>query len=207
MDNRNWTTISYLLHPLFLPTIGIFMVMWNDPSIYLSLDTVSPWIAVLTAVFICTALLPLLLCWTLLKLHYVSSLQNPTEHDRRTLMMFTEFGFLLAYLTFHKIPSLGHSINLFILGINIAVVVTFILNFVQKTSFHATGAGGLLGAAIGLMYYTRMFTWPWIAGAMFVCYLVGFARYRLKAHDSFEIYLGFIVGVLSLFAVFFFGAK
>lgn len=207
MENRNWTTISYLLHPLFMPTLGTFMIMWNDPLIYLSLDTISPWIAVLVAVFICTALLPLLFSLTLVRLRYVSSLQSPTEQERRTLMMFAEFGFLLAFLTFHKIPSLGHSISLFILGINIAVIATFILNFFQKTSFHATGAGGLLGASIGLMYYTRMYTWPWIAGAMFICYLVGFARYRLKAHDSFEIYLGFIVGVLSLFAVFFFGAK
>lgn len=206
MESSNWKTISYVLHPLFMPTLGALMVMWNDPLIYMSLDTYLPWLVVLGTIFICTALLPLLFSWTLFKLERVTSLQTPTEQDRRVLMMFAELGFLLTYITFHKIPSMGHSLSLFLLGVNIAVVGTFILNFIQRTSFHATGAGGLLGAAIGLMYYTNMPTWPWIITASFLCCLVGYARYRLKAHNSFEIYLGFIVGIVSLFAVFFFGA-
>ena len=207
MNNRNWTTVSYLLHPLFMPTLGTFIVMWNDPRIYLSLNSLAPWVVVLATVFICTALLPLLFSWTLFKLGRVKSLKNPDEQDRRILMMFAELGFLLTYITFHKIPELGHSLSLFMLGINMAIVATFILNFFQKTSFHATGTGGILGTAIGLMYYTRISMWPWVTAAMILCCLAGYARYRLKAHNTFEIYLGFIVGMVSLFAVFFFGAK
>lgn len=207
MDKRIWTIVSYLFHPLFMPTLGIFIVMWNDPLIYLLFDSLQPWLSVIIAVFACTALLPLLFNWTLLKMGRISSLQTPNEQDRRLLICFTELGFLLAYLAFHNIPSAGRSIELFILGINISMVATILVNFVQKTSFHTTGMGGLLGTVIGMAYYTRLNMMYWIGGAILLACLVGYSRYRLKAHSTFELYLGYIIGILSLGLVFILGAK
>jgi hypothetical protein len=123
------------------------------------------------------------------------------------MMMFTELGFLLALIIFRNIPAAGHSIFLFLLGINIAMMATFLINLFQKTSFHTTGIGGLLGAAIGLMYYTRLNMTYWIVAISLLCLLSGMARFRLKAHTSFEIYLGYTVGILSLCLVFILGAK
>lgn len=206
MNNRFFTSVSYILHPLFMPTLGTFIIMWNDPSLHVNLVDPVSWAVLLGTVFTCTALLPLLSCFMLLKTGRITSLQNANDQERRTLMVFAELGFLLAYLTYHNIPALGHTLSLFMLGINIALVATLVINFFQKTSFHATGAGGLLGATIGLMYYSRINLKYWIVGTMVLCFIAGYARYRLKAHSSFEIYLGYIIGIVSLFAVFFFGA-
>jgi hypothetical protein len=206
MENSIWKFFSYLLHPLFMATIGACMVMQQDPMIYLALDPPAIWTD-LAVVFTATALFPLVLIFILRKINKISNLEDPTEEDRRMLMMFTELGFLLAFLTFRNIPPAGHSLFLFLLGINIAMVITFALNFFQRTSFHATGTGGLLGTAIGLLYYTRFDLKYWIAAAIILCYAAGYARYRLKAHNTFELYLGYIVGILSLFAVFYFGTK
>jgi hypothetical protein len=207
MENRASTIVSYIFHPLFMPVLGAFIIMWNDPLLYVSLNDPLPWIIMLGTVAICTILLPLFFCWTLLKMGRISSLQTPTGEDRRVLMMFTELGFLLAYLTFHRIPTMGHSISLFMLGINIAMVVTLIINFIQKTSFHTTGMGGLLGTTIGLMYYAKVDLKYWIIALILLCYFGGYARYKLKAHDTFELYLGYMVGIVSLFAVFYFGTS
>jgi len=207
MNNKIWSFLSYLFHPLFMPTLGIFIVMWNDPFIYLSFDSYLPWISVMGVVFVCTALLPLLLIWTLLKMQKISSLQNPTEVDRRMLICFTELGFILAYLAFHNIPSIGRSISLFILGLNIAMIATLLVSFIQRTSFHATATGGMVGTAIGLMYYTRMDMKYWIIGTALMACLTGYARFRLKAHNTYELYLGYAIGILSLALVFIIGAK
>jgi len=206
MNNRIATFFSYLFHPLYMPVLGTYIVIRNDPFLYFAFDTPEPWIRVLSSVFTCTVLLPLLCCWTLAKMERITSLENPTDEDRRVMLMFTELGFLLSYLAFHKIPSSGYSLSLFMLGINIAMVATLLIGFAQKTSFHATGAGGILGTIIGLMYYTRDDLKYWIIGALLLCVTVGYSRYKLKAHNSFEIYLGFIVGILSLFLTFFIGA-
>lgn len=202
-----WTFISYLFHPLFIPTIGTFIVMWNDSLIFSSFDTLSPWLSVLSMIFICTAALPFLFSITLLKMGRVSSIKEPNVQERKTLMAFAEFGFLLAYLAFHNIPALGHSLNLYILGLNIAMILTLIINLFTKTSFHTTGAGGIVGTAIGLMYYARVDLKYWIIGTMLISIAIGYARYKLKAHNTLEIYLGYIVGILSLALVFIIGAK
>lgn len=207
MDKRFWTIISYVLHPLFMPTIGTFIVMWNDPLLFISLNNIAPWVTVLGAVFACTVMLPLLFSWVLLKMERISSLENPTENDRRILMIFAELGFLLTYLGFHNIPDMGRSLSLFMLGINIAMIATLIASFIKRTSFHATGVGGILGTVIGLAYYTRVDLKFWIAGAVVLAWLAGFGRYKLKAHNTLEIYLGYLVGILSLALVFIFGAK
>lgn len=207
MSNRIWTVVSYVFHPLFMPTLGTFLIMRNDPVVFLALDDPAQWIRILGTLFICTLLFPLVTSGILLKVGHVTSLQNADDRERKLLLAFSEMGFLWAFLTLHDIPSAGHSIYLFILGINIAMITTLIINFFQRTSFHATGAGGLLGATIGLMYYTRADLKYWIIGVILLCYLVGYARYRLKAHSSFEIYIGYIVGIVSLFAVFFFGVR
>jgi len=207
MDKRFWTFISYILHPLFMPTIGTFIVMWNDPALFISLNNPTPWLIVLAAVFSCTVMLPLMFSWALLKMERISSLENPTENDRRTLMVFAEMGFLLTYLAFHNIPNIGRSLSLFMLGINVAMIATLAASFIKRISFHATGAGGILGTVIGLAYYTRLDLKYWICGAIVLACLAGYARYKLKAHDTLEIYLGYIVGILSLALVFMIGAK
>jgi len=206
MNNRIANFFSHLFHPMYLPVVGIFIVIWNDPILYFAFDTPELWIKTLGMILICTTLLPMLLCWVLLKSELITSLETPTDKDRQMMLMFTELGFLLCYLAYYKIPPSGRSISLFMLGINIAMVATLLISFVQKTSFHATGAGGILGTTMGLMYYTRSDLKYWIIGALLLCVVSGYSRYKLKAHNSFEIYLGFIIGILSLFLVFVIGA-
>jgi hypothetical protein len=206
MDKRFWTFISYILHPLFMPTLGTFIVLWNDPA-FIALNYFGPWLIMLGSVFACTVLLPLIFSWALLKMGRISSIEQPTENDRRMLMVFAEMGFLVTYIGIHNIPEAGRSLSLFMLGINVAMLATLAASFIKRISFHATGAGGILGTVIGLAYYTRLDLKYWICGAVVLAWFAGFARYRLKAHDTFEIYLGYIVGILSLALTFIIGAK
>ncbi len=135
-------------------------------------------------------------------------MEEPTEkRQAEMLMMFAELGFLTAYLGIYNIPEAGRSLSLFMLGINIAMIATLAASFIKRISFHATGAGGILGTVIGLAYYNHLNFKYWICGAIVLAWLAGYARYRLKAHDTFEIYLGYIVGILSLALTFIIGAK
>src|SRR5581483_6313918 len=111
-------------HPLFMPTLAVLLLMWTDPSLHVELDEPITWIIIPGTIFICTALLPIMFSYGLLRMGRVTSLENANDQDRRTLMLFAELGFLLAYLTYRNVPSLGHTILLLMLGINIAMVVT-----------------------------------------------------------------------------------
>lgn len=206
-ENNPWKTISYIFHPVFMPTLGIIVVMLCDPFIYLSLDSPEPWITLISSMAVSTLLMPLFLSWVLLKAGRITSIKHPTEKDRQQLIAFSELCFLLAYISLHNIPSIGKSLSYFMLGVNIAMIITLITNMFTKVSLHAVGAGGILGTVIGLMYYTRMDMVPWVCGAIAMVVLVGYARYRLKAHEPGDIYIGLIIGIACQAAVFIIGGR
>ena len=205
MSKNLWTFISYLFHPALMPTFGTFVVLWCDPNLYIPLNIERPWLMVLGVVFLCTYVLPLLLSWVLLKLNKISSLSNPTENDRKVLLAFTALCFILAYYSFHTIPSSGESLKIFMLGINIAIITTLVASLFTNVSFHCVGAGGLLGTVIGLIKNTHSNLLPWLIAAFIVVILVSLARYKLKAHDAFNIYVGLIIGITAQSLIFFFG--
>jgi hypothetical protein len=201
MGNQTWKTISYLFHPVLMPTLGLFIVIVSDPYIYLTID-ISQLLPSIAIVFLCTAVFPLLISLVLLKMGGISSLTNPTDNDRKQLIAFSALFFMLAYYVFHNIPPYGKSISYFMLGVNIAMVVTLIANLFTKVSLHAVGIGGILGTVIGLMYYTRLLLLPQVFSAIVLVCLVGLARYKLKAHATADIYIGNIIGVACQALVF-----
>ncbi|HTB06394.1 MAG TPA: hypothetical protein VK806_05520 [Bacteroidia bacterium] len=190
-----------------MPVIGALVVMANDPFIYNNLDSYYAWFIVLGLIFLVTSILPIFISWLLVKLGQVSSLTNPTEQDRKQLILFTELFFLLAYYIFHNIPIVGKSLSLYLLGINAAMVLALIISLFTRISLHALGAGGILGTVIGLIYYTRFEMTPWVCGAMFLALLVGYSRYKLKAHEPGDIYIGYSIGVVAQSLVFFIGGR
>ena len=207
MGNNFWKAISYIFHPVYMPIVGAFVVMINDPFIYNSFDSYYDWFIVLSSIFVATTIIPLFLSWVLLKIGKVTSITNPTEQDRKQLMLFTELCFILAYYSFHNIPVIGKSLSLYLLGINIAMVSAIIASMFTKVSLHALGIGGILGTVIGLIYYTRFELTPWLCGAMFLAVLVGYSRYKLKAHEPADIYTGYTIGMVAQALVFFIGGR
>lgn len=201
---KPWTLISYLFHPVIMPTLGTLAVLWCDPNLYIPLNTEKPWLIVLGVVFLCTYLLPLSASWVLLLLGRISSLSHPTENDRRFMLSFTALFYILVYYVFHNIPAMGTSLKIFMLGINISIIFTLIASLFTPVSFHSVGAGGLLGTIIGLIKYTHEHLFIWLLGAFVIVVLTGFARYKLKAHGAFEIYVGLIIGITVQSLVFFF---
>jgi len=191
-----------LFHPVLMPTLGILIVMVFDPFVYQSLDGPLPWFILLTSIFICTGLLPIFFSWILLKMERISSLTNPTPNDRKQLIAFTELCFILGYYAVHNVPMVGRSLSCFMMGINIAMIVTLIASMFTRVSLHAVGIGGVLGTAIGLMYYTRIPIYPVIACAIVLVSVIDYARYKLQAHTAFDIYLGNIIGITCTALVF-----
>jgi hypothetical protein len=205
MGKKFWTFITYLFHPALMPTLGTFLVLWNDPNIFMQLETEPEVIVrILAVVFLCTCILPVILSLFLLKLGRISSISKPTESDRRLMLSFTCLFFIYAFYCYHDMVESGKSIWIFLLGINISIVTTLITTLFTKVSFHSVGVGGLLGTVIGLMRYTHQNLFLWLAGAFLILMLTAMSRYKLKAHGAFEIYLGLIIGIATQALVFFF---
>jgi hypothetical protein len=208
--NGFWKFISYVFHPIYMPTLAMVIVICTDRFIYLTVDAEGLWQMAtvdIPVVFLCTAVIPLLFTWSLKLMGKISSLTEATREDRKWIILFSVLGFLLAYYVFRNAPLRAKSMNLLILGMNIGAIITFIANLFTKVSLHAAGVGGIVGTAIGLAYYTRFPLTFWIAGALLMAWLVTYARYKLKAHEPADICLGYCIGMVVQALVFFAGAR
>lgn len=188
--------LSYLLHPLIVPTIGVLLIdtfsfiQIPDEYFYLYIGIV----------FVGTYAIPSLFVVLLLVLGFLSELEMPKRHDR--------FGpLLLAAISVYSTERLlerlfaPYEILLFLLGITLSLVLAFLINLQIKASIHMAGMGGLLGGILAVSMQTQTNLFFIIAPIILLSGLLGTARIKLKAHQPSEIYLGFLVGFIPVFGV------
>ena len=113
--------------------------------------------------------------------------------------MFFYFG--LFYLM--KDINIWPSLKLFVIGGGLAILLTALVNFKTKISAHMVGMGGLLGVIISVSYLIRFdMTFIYLI-LILISGLVGTSRLILKEHRPFQIYVGFMMGLVLQIGLFF----
>ncbi len=147
--------------------------------------------------FICTFIFPLSFVAILRKMGKVSSFSMRERRERILPLLFGAFMCYINYNFFEKaiawlpvFPKLLGWLCLFL------IVLAFITLF-WKISLHLSAAGGLLGILIHFSLY------PWLTMLMvLIVGLIGTSRLWLKAHNSSQIYVGFLFGLSYFLACF-----
>jgi len=188
--------ISFVFHPLFMPILGLFIVL--DSSVYVS-SSIGSYATKITfiTVFVFTCLLPLISVIFMLKKGMVNSIYLTTRQERKYPYLMTVLYYTLLYYILRPV-QLPPVIYQMILGSIVATIMAMAINLKWKISAHMIGIGGVIGTVIGI---AERFTQNLnsLLVVLFICAgLVGFARLKLNAHDSAQVYLGFIVGVFTL---------
>jgi membrane-associated phospholipid phosphatase len=81
-----------------------------------------------------------------------------------------------------------------ILGTTIAAIITLLINLRWKISAHMVGIGGVLGAVIGISERFMQNLNGTIIVLFLVAGMIGYARLKLDAHTSLQVYAGFATG-------------
>jgi membrane-associated phospholipid phosphatase len=84
-------------------------------------------------------------------------------------------------------------LNVLVMGINIF----------WKISSHTASVGALAGMMVGLSYFLGAFYFLSIALSLLMAGLTGFARLKLNAHTPAQVYAGFLLGFITIMALFF----
>ena len=185
--------ISYLFHPLLLPTIGLFLIF--------NLDEAGLWISspqmrlfLYAATFTVTLLLPLLNALFLIKMKTISSLEMKTREERKipylitAIFYFAESYFLMKW----DVPVL---IKALMLGATLLVVSVLFINLFWKISAHMVGIGGLCGMMIAISYRLQINLHPVLIALFIIAGLIAFSRLKLNSHNPAQVYVGFLLGV------------
>ncbi len=188
-------TISIILHPLAMPTLGLIYILTANSEVFLL-----PWEAkriIITVVAINTFALPLLMVSLFYRLSIIKSLQMQQHRERIIPLTFTLIPYLFSFYFLSRIPILSE-IPFFLLGASITVGLALLISIWWKVSIHMIGIGGIVGMLFALSYrFYLEVLWPMIIVLMLAGFLA-WARLKLKSHNPAQVYAGFFLGWVTI---------
>jgi hypothetical protein len=198
---RNFSLlISFIFHPVFLPTILTYGMYYFVSAQFAGIEP-RMFNMHLLMIFMSTAFFPILGVFLMKALDFVESIHLYKPRDRFIPLAFCMLCYFGTYY-FFKQNNAPFLLNLLLLGSFLNIVALFLVNIFFKISMHTTGAGGMLGMLIVLMILSPVsLALPLFLGLL-IAGMVGTARMLLKAHHSSEIWLGYLLGMVVQLAAY-----
>lgn len=202
MRNKWAWAVSVLFHPMLLISVGAFFIFYFDKVYYLAIP-LRERIYFIGLVALGTFILPML-SFSALKIQgRLNSFIMEEKEDRRMPLlltsMFTLFTFyIFTYRLGLRTPPL---LKVYLLSISSTLVVAALINRYFKISLHAIGCSGILALLFILTPKAHLDLRLLLALWLFLCGLVGTARLWLNAHQSSEIYAGYVLGFASIYLI------
>lgn len=202
MEKKTATIISYIFHPLFIPTY-IYLLLFSQSNFFTLSLTAHGQRVVLLLIFITTALVPLAILLLLFKNTAIKEKLIMEKRQERILPLIicTVFYYANYYILANaQLHPVFQVLNI-VLSLNI--VVALIISFFIKISLHSIAWGAFVGILIAI---SILFQTPYFIGillAIFIAGTVATSRLIVKSHQEKEIYLGFLTGFLISSAAFF----
>ena len=188
--------ISYILHPLFIPTYFFLYLMQVLPFEFVG---ITEWQLTLRlfSVFWLTAFFPAFAVFLMWRLKLSESIFLRTQKERIIPYVITMFFYWWMYYLSRNFTDQPLALKFFYFGIFIATALGLIINNFMKISLHAMGVGGLLTAVIlvGLHYSIDNAIWTLLV--IIITAIVMSARMIVSDHSKQELILGFFIGLLT----------
>ena len=182
--------VSILFHPVFVPTITVFLVVKIYSNIII-LENQAGIILIGTCVF--SLILPLLSVFILLLTKKIDSLEMPKKEERFLPILFASIWMILGFYFMKEIFSYAPIMKSIYLGAIYVMLIALLITKKWKISLHMLAIGGATGVFIMLeVLFGQNLTLLLIT--ILISGVLGFARLSLKAHSLNQIYAGFIVG-------------
>jgi hypothetical protein len=195
--------VSYVLHPLFIPTYIFLLLMTLFPYEFAG---ISPWQLKLRlfSVFWMTAFFPAFAVFLLWRLKFSESIFLRTQKERIIPYIITMFFYWWMHYLSRNFADQPQVLQFFYTGIFMATSVGLIANNFYKISLHGIGMGGTSMAVVLFAFYYHQPLGIPITGALLLTGIVASSRLYISDHSQKEVYMGLLVGALCQAAAYFF---
>ena len=184
--------VSYLFHPLLMPTLGLLLIL--NSGTYISLLDPAVKRAILFVMALGTLIFPLLLIPVLYYRNLIASLQDATREERLMPQMIILILYVITLVYFIRLP-VSKLIQAYILSATILLFLVLLISLKFKICSHMTALGGITGLILSLIL---LFETP-LQGVLMISFIAagitGTARLSLGIQRPVEIYSGYLLGV------------
>lgn len=185
-------SVAYILHPLFMPLIGVLCYYSVSPKF------IEPqfMMAKLIAVCIITIIIPIITFFLLKNLGVISSIHLEKISERKYPLIIQMVLLLLILKMVFKAyddPELYY----FFAGILFtSLTALFLVLFKFKASLHQMAISGVTFFILGLSLHFHINLLIWIAICVVLNGLVATSRLHTKSHTNSELIIGFAIGTI-----------
>lgn len=190
--------ISYVLHPVFVPTYFFLFMVWQFRSEFpTGFEETAQWKLNMKifGVFWMTAFFPMFAVFLLWKVKFSNSIFLRTQKERIVPYFISMFFYWWMYYLSRNFTDQPAALKFFYFGIFIATAVGVVFNNFIKISLHGIGMGGLLAAVVLTSFFYQTPLGIAISVTALLTGLVCTSRFLVSDHTSLEVYSGLLVGI------------
>ena len=186
--------ISYVFHPLFLPTYVFFWLLLRFPYEFAGITPMALFARKIT-VFWMTAFFPAFAVFLLWRLKFIDSIYLKTQRERIAPYIISMIFYWWMWYLSRNFTDQPVVLKFYFFSIFIATTAGLMCNTFFKISMHAMGVGGLLVFAVFTAFYYKLYLGADLSIVMIIAGMVCTVRLILSEHSNFEIYAGLVVGI------------
>ena len=196
--------ISYVFHPLFIPTYIFIFLARQVPYEFAGITPYQLQLR-LFSIFWMTAFFPAFAVFLLWRLKFSESIFLRTQKERIAPYIITMFFYWwMYYLSRNGFPDQPIVLKFFYFGIFLSTALGLNLNSFFKISLHAMAVGGAMAAITLFAMYYRLPLGVSMSVAVLLAGIVCTSRFLVSDHTNKEVYTGLFVGVFSQCVAYYF---
>ena len=189
--------LSYFFHPVFVPFVGVFIIL-NISHLVLLPEASKR--AILYMVAIITIFFPFVILPVLYYQKIISKVTVSQRRERLLPLFLTAVSYYFGYYMLNKY-AVPLFLQKYMMAAFISVLLAFIISIKWKISLHMIGIGGLIGLLSAMYHLFGLHNNIIFMLSILVAGVIGTVRLYLKEHDSAQIYGGFLMGYIVTFGV------
>ena len=194
--------VSVLFHPLFMPLYGL-IIIFSAPTLFWYLPFAIKK-TIFMIILVNNVLIPVSLLPFFRYRNIISSLVMEERNERLIpLLIISLLYSVTSFIMFRlQIPLF---LKTYFYSISFLSVLVLIITFWYKVSIHSASAGAMIGTVLVLsLKMSESLQW-FLIPSVLIGGIILAARLKLNTHDSTQVYVGFMAGLLgfSLFMILF----
>ena len=193
--------LSYVLHPLFIPTYFFLFLMQVLPFEFVGITEWQLKMRLFSVAWL-TAFFPAFAVFLLWRLKLSDSIFLRTQKERIIPYVITMFFYWWMYYLSRNFTDQPIALKFFYLGIFVASAIGMTVNNFMKVSLHAMGIAGLTTAVILVSVFYPVNNPVWVLLAVLLTALVISARLVVSDHTKKELIVGLFIGVFTQVAAY-----
>lgn len=193
--------LSYVLHPLFIPTYFFLFLMQVLPFEFVGISEWQLKMRLFSVAWL-TAFFPAFAVFLLWRLKLSDSIFLRTQKERIIPYVITMFFYWWMYYLSRNFTDQPIALKFFYLGIFVATAIGMTVNNFMKVSLHTMGIAGLMMAVILVSIFYPVNNAVWVLLAILLTALVISARLIVSDHTKKELIVGLFIGVFTQVAAY-----